>query len=125
MKRVAALVPNVLGVSPGQRVRIETWAEHLRAAGWEVDFYPFEDERLHEVLYHPAPPQVKVARLQTLLMEEQLKQLQLQVELEKVRNETVERGASETAEKRIDETTEKVTNETNEASETDGMGDGG
>jgi hypothetical protein len=58
-------------------------------------------------------------------MEEQLKQLQLQVELEKVRNETVERGASETAEKRIDETTEKVTNETNEASETDGMGDGG
>jgi hypothetical protein len=69
--------------------------------------------------------QVKVARLQTLLMEEQLKQLQLQVELEKVRNETVERGASETAEKRIDETTEKVTNETNEASETDGMGDGG
>jgi glycosyltransferase involved in cell wall biosynthesis len=63
MKRVAALVPNVLGVSPGQRVRIETWAEYLRAAGWEVDFYPFEDERLHEVLYHPAPPQVKVARL--------------------------------------------------------------
>ena len=63
MKRVAALVPNVLGVSPGQRVRIETWAEYLREAGWEVDFYPFEDERLHEVLYHPAPPQVKVARL--------------------------------------------------------------
>jgi len=61
--------------------------------------------------------QVKVARLQTLLMEEQLKQLQLQVELEKVRSETVERRASEAA--------EKVTNETNEANETDGMGDGG
>ncbi|HYX29506.1 MAG TPA: glycosyltransferase family 4 protein [Pyrinomonadaceae bacterium] len=63
MKRVAALVPNVLGVSPGQRVRIETWAEYLRAAGWEVDFYPFEDERLHEVLYHPAPAHIKLARL--------------------------------------------------------------
>lgn len=63
MKRIAALVPNILGVAPGQRVRIETWAEHLRAAGWQVDFYPFEDERLHEVLYHPAPPQVKLARL--------------------------------------------------------------
>ena len=63
MKRIAALVPNILGVAPGQRVRIETWAEHLRAAGWEVDFYPFEDERLHEVLYHPAPPHVKLARL--------------------------------------------------------------
>ena len=63
MKRVAALVPNVLGISPGQRVRIETWAVHLRAAGWEVEFYPFEDERLHEVLYHPAPIRVKLARL--------------------------------------------------------------
>ena len=69
--------------------------------------------------------QVKVARLQTLLMEEQLKQLQLQVELEKVRSETAEREASEAAEKRMDETTEKVTNETNEASETGGIGDGG
>ena len=36
---------------------------HLRAAGWEVEFYPFEDERLHEVLYHPAPIRVKLARL--------------------------------------------------------------
>jgi glycosyltransferase involved in cell wall biosynthesis len=63
MKRIAALVPNLLGVSPGQRVRIESWAKHLRAAGWTIDFYPFEDERLHEVLYQTAPTRLKIARL--------------------------------------------------------------
>jgi glycosyltransferase involved in cell wall biosynthesis len=51
MRRIAALVPNVLGFSPGQRVRIELWAEHLKPLGWTVDFYPFEDKALHEVLY--------------------------------------------------------------------------
>jgi glycosyltransferase involved in cell wall biosynthesis len=50
-KRIAAFVPNVLGFSPGQRFRIESWAGFLREAGWLVDFYPFEDARLHEVLY--------------------------------------------------------------------------
>ncbi|MEK6334193.1 MAG: glycosyltransferase family 4 protein [Acidobacteriota bacterium] len=63
MKRIAALVPNLLGVSPGQRVRIESWAEHLRAAGWTIDFYPFEDEKLHEVLYQSAPARLKLTRL--------------------------------------------------------------
>jgi glycosyltransferase involved in cell wall biosynthesis len=51
MKRLAAFVPNVLGFSPGQRFRIETWAGFLRDAGWTVDFYPFEDGRLHADLY--------------------------------------------------------------------------
>ena len=50
-KRVAAIVPNILGYSPGQRVRIELWASELEKAGWEVDFFPFEDANLHEVLY--------------------------------------------------------------------------
>jgi glycosyltransferase involved in cell wall biosynthesis len=50
-KRIAALVPNVLGFSPGQRVRIELWARELKAAGWSIEFFPFEDEALHEVLY--------------------------------------------------------------------------
>lgn len=63
MRRVAALVPNVLGKSPGQRVRIETWAPYLREAGWQVDFYPFEDERLHEVLYSAGRAPEKAARL--------------------------------------------------------------
>ena len=49
------------------------------------------------VLTKPLKEQVKAARLQTLLMEEQLKQLKLQVEIERVRRETEEKGVSETA----------------------------
>jgi glycosyltransferase involved in cell wall biosynthesis len=63
MKRIAALVPNVPGVSPGQRVRIETWSRYLEEAGWSVNFYPFEDARLHEVLYKNGQPFSKIARL--------------------------------------------------------------
>ncbi|HEU4389176.1 MAG TPA: glycosyltransferase [Blastocatellia bacterium] len=63
LKRVAALVPNILGTSPGQRVRIESWARHLEPHGWQVDFYPFEDEALHEVLYSPASVFTKANRL--------------------------------------------------------------
>jgi glycosyltransferase involved in cell wall biosynthesis len=63
MRRIAALVPNVLGVSPGQRVRIESWAPYLRQAGWEVDFYPFEDDRLHEILYESGRSLEKASRL--------------------------------------------------------------
>ena len=63
MKRIAALVPNILGVSPGQRVRIESWAEFLKEAGWAVDFYPFEDSRLHDILYESGHAPAKAARL--------------------------------------------------------------
>jgi len=63
MKRLAALVPNSLGVSPGQRVRIESWATYLEAAGWTVDFYPFEDAALHEILYAPGSSARKAAKL--------------------------------------------------------------
>ena len=63
MSRIAALVPHVLGVAPGQRARIELWAGYLRDAGWEVDFHPFEDDPLHEVLYKPGMVQEKAARI--------------------------------------------------------------
>lgn len=62
-RTIAALVPNVLGFSPGQRVRIELWAQYLRDAGWKVEFFPFEDEALHEVLYNDGRPAAKVSRL--------------------------------------------------------------
>jgi len=63
MKRIAALVPNILGVSPGQRVRIESWAHYLREAGWTVDFYPFEDAGLHSIIYEPGNAAGKAKRL--------------------------------------------------------------
>lgn len=53
MSRLIALVPNQPGVAPGQRFRVEAWAEHLRGRGWQVDLYAFEDERLHRVIYEP------------------------------------------------------------------------
>ncbi|MGH9278693.1 MAG: glycosyltransferase, partial [Acidimicrobiales bacterium] len=49
--RVAALVPNLPGLAPGQRVRIESWTGYLEGRGWTVDLYPFESEQLHEVIY--------------------------------------------------------------------------
>src|SRR5687768_16386571 len=63
MKRIAALVPNKLGVSPGQRLRIEAWAEYLNSAGWKIDFYPFEDDALHDVFYKPGHQLTKAVRL--------------------------------------------------------------
>ncbi|MDQ3643607.1 MAG: hypothetical protein M3450_19605, partial [Actinomycetota bacterium] len=63
MRRLAALVPNMAGVAPGQRARIESWAPLLREHGWEVDLYPFEDARLHEVIYQPGRVAAKAARL--------------------------------------------------------------
>jgi len=62
-KTIAALVPNILGFSPGQRVRIELWEKYLTEAGWKVEFFPFEDEALHEVLYKNGNPMQKAARL--------------------------------------------------------------
>lgn len=62
MKRIVALVPYVLGWAPGQRVRVESWAPHLEKAGWRVDFYPFEDQGLHEVLYSSGATAQKVSR---------------------------------------------------------------
>ncbi len=63
MKKIIALVPNILNVAPGQRVRIETWAKHLGEYGWTVDFYPFESEELNKVLYHPGNILPKVSGL--------------------------------------------------------------
>ena len=62
-KSIAAVVPNVLGFSPGQRVRIELWAKALEDAGWNMNFFPFEDSRLHEVMYSPGNAAVKLSGL--------------------------------------------------------------
>jgi glycosyltransferase involved in cell wall biosynthesis len=53
MVRVLALVPKPLGISPGQRFRLEQWAPLLIAHGISVDFSVFESENLTRVLYEP------------------------------------------------------------------------
>lgn len=63
MKRIAALVPYAVGAGVGQRLRIEAWSRHLEAAGWRVDFYPFEDEALSKVLHEPGAFATKAVRM--------------------------------------------------------------
>jgi glycosyltransferase involved in cell wall biosynthesis len=51
--RILAVVPSLYNTSPGQRFRIEQWAPRLRAHGIDVEFAPFEDAALHDVLHQP------------------------------------------------------------------------
>lgn len=62
-KTIAAFVPNILNVSPGQRVRIEFWEEFLKNAGWEIEYFQFENESLHEILYKEGNSAAKLRRL--------------------------------------------------------------
>lgn len=50
--RMLALVPKPVGVSPGQRFRIEQWEPILRERhGIEIEYAPFESPELTRVLY--------------------------------------------------------------------------
>ena len=51
--RVLAVVPSIYDRNPSQRYRIEQWEPHLRRAGVEISYRPFEDEELNRVLYQP------------------------------------------------------------------------
>jgi glycosyltransferase involved in cell wall biosynthesis len=48
--KVLAWVPQEKGTSPGQRFRIEQWEPALRAEGIEVEYSPFADHSLGELL---------------------------------------------------------------------------
>lgn len=62
---LCALVPYPVGRVPGQRYRIEQWAPFLRDYGIEVDFLPFADEKLADLLYEPGRVAAKSARMAT------------------------------------------------------------
>jgi glycosyltransferase involved in cell wall biosynthesis len=49
--RVLTLVPSQKGFSPGQRGSIELWESVLKSAGIELDYAPFETEKLSRILY--------------------------------------------------------------------------
>lgn len=61
--RILALVPNLVGWSPGQRSTIEAWEPLLAEHGMTVDYAPFETERLHEVLYSRGRYAAKTAEM--------------------------------------------------------------
>jgi len=50
--KVLALTPCLHGTSPGQRFRIEQWVPYLEKQGIHFTFMPFEDQALHQVIYH-------------------------------------------------------------------------
>jgi glycosyltransferase involved in cell wall biosynthesis len=50
---VLVLSPTLRNTSPGMRFRLEQWIPYLEADGFRFTYVPFEDERLHEVLYQP------------------------------------------------------------------------
>lgn len=52
-KRILVLAPYLYDTAPGQRSSIELWERVLAPAGILFDYAPFEDERLHEVIYEP------------------------------------------------------------------------
>jgi glycosyltransferase involved in cell wall biosynthesis len=49
--KVLVLTPALYDTAPGQRFRIEQWARHLEDDGFQFTFAPFEDDRLHRVIY--------------------------------------------------------------------------
>jgi hypothetical protein len=50
--RLLALVLKPVGISPGQRYRLEQWAPHTsREHGIQIDFLPFESQGLTNILY--------------------------------------------------------------------------
>lgn len=51
--KVLAIVPYHTDYCAGQRFRIELWADRLADKDIEVEFLPFTDERLTDVLYQP------------------------------------------------------------------------
>lgn len=51
--KVLAIVPYHLDFCAGQRFRIELWAKELAGRGIDVEFLPFTDASLTDVLYQP------------------------------------------------------------------------
>jgi glycosyltransferase involved in cell wall biosynthesis len=49
--KIAALVPYHKDFCAGQRFRIELWARHLEQRGFEVEYFPFTNPALTNILY--------------------------------------------------------------------------
>lgn len=59
--RILAIVPYHLDFCAGQRFRIELWAKELARRGIDVEFLPFTNENLTDVLYQPGKVAKKAA----------------------------------------------------------------
>lgn len=62
--RLLVLAPKPVGLSPGQRFRLEQWATRARSVhGITLDFAPFESPALTKILYQPGQIAAKGARV--------------------------------------------------------------
>jgi glycosyltransferase involved in cell wall biosynthesis len=61
--RILTLVPHPSGIAPGQRYRTEQWAPYLREHGIELEFSPFADADLNDMLYEPGRFAQKTSRI--------------------------------------------------------------
>ncbi len=60
---LCALMLDPYDVCPGQRFRIEQWEPYLNNKGIKVDYYPFTDEKLRNVIYQEGRVASKVVEL--------------------------------------------------------------
>ena len=60
---ILAIVPFLYDTAPGQRFRLEQWDPLLRRDGIEIDYAPFEDDRLRTRLHKPGGAAQKVQLL--------------------------------------------------------------
>lgn len=61
--KILALIPNLKGHAPGQRGSIELWEEVLADEGIDVEYAPFENEQLREILYQGGHQLTKVSEM--------------------------------------------------------------
>lgn len=71
--KILALMPAIYNTSPGQRFRLEQWARHLEKDGFSFTFLPFEDEKLHEIIYQPG----QYAKKAQLMMQRLIRRLEV------------------------------------------------
>lgn len=71
---VLVLSPALYNTAPGMRFRIEQWARYLQPFGHTFTFAPFEDDRLHEIIYEPGHL-VRKARLISLAFGRRLRSI--------------------------------------------------
>lgn len=61
--RVLVLTPYLYGRAPGPRSSVELWEGVLRDAGIELEYAPFESERLSDIIYEPGSALPKAAEM--------------------------------------------------------------
>ncbi len=61
--KVLTLIPYQKGYAPGQRGSIELWENILKPEGIELDYAPFESEKLRQIIYKNGYPITKTTEM--------------------------------------------------------------